>query len=115
MAIAKVSVWPIVSNILLIICVVYIFTNYIGTRSLKKEQQEIIKNEFVLIKQINDNLFKIDSLNREIKKRDSILSIVPAKQYTFEQFKKRYEEINKPVINLSIDDHIRFFAKETSN
>lgn len=86
-----------------------------SSRTLKTEIKASQAKETLLMKKVSVNQMKIDSLQREIVKRDLIIDNTQATVFTLEQFKDKYEKDYNHIDIMSIDDNIKLFAIETSN
>lgn len=111
----KIDIWTPIISIVGVVLIIFFSINVISNKETKQKLKQSIANEIKLLKEIEVNSQKIDSLQIEISKRDSFISKITLENFTLEQFQKKYEKDIDRISILSIDDNIKFFSGEIGN
>ena len=112
MSVNKIDIWTPMISIVGVIFIVFFSLNIISNREIKSKLKSSLENEIKLMKEIEINKHKIDSLQSEIEIRDSLIGRTIIIKYSLEEFKNKYEKNINSIDTLSIDDNIKLFSRE---
>lgn len=112
---SKIDIWTPIISIVGVILIIFFSLNVITNKETKSKLKSSIESEIKLLKEIEKNSQKIDSLYIEILIRDSVLNETIFRNYTLEQIKQKYEKNYINVRTMPVDSSIEFFSKEIDN
>lgn len=110
----KVDIWTPIISIIGIILIVFFSLNVASNRETKERLKELQNKEQILKAALNKNKQKIDSLESEIEKRDSLLNQTVINNHTLQQFKDKYADKINNIIAAPIDSDIVLFSREVN-
>lgn len=112
----KTDIWTPIISAVAIILIGFMITNIVTNYGVKDKLKESTKREIILLKEIAKIDSKIDSLEVEINKRDSVINKEKFYNFTLTQFKEKYEKNRNNIITtMSIDSNIKFFTEQVGN